>query len=321
MKNKKDLGALVASEMDSILKSDEYRLLFNKNAAEKCKCDCEKCKEMGSHSDCVCVKEEKKSEASTLCKCDCEECKEAGKHSEESCDCAKHNTKEATFEGVIQSFVSLSADLDELDLEKTASSVLNLFDDMLKEAAELTISEEEAERALENAPVEIVTDEEALDPNLVHTMDPDLEQMSPDELEGEIARLTSEDPSKERPLSDDFLGDIESMSLEELLAMLQQSGEDRSGEEHLDSLIEEGKSEYLPEEDVDVSAFASELDSFLIKNADENLFSRMDSDEADFDLDAELKELDAEFDLASELTKLAEESDEEEEEEDFEDED
>lgn len=303
---KKDLGNFVASEMESILRSNEYNLLFGKMQSK--------------------VAEDS---AKKLCTCGCEKCGAMGEHAVDACDCASMKKKEA-LELIAQQMVALSADLDTLNLPKSSEHVLGVINTLVSEAAELTITEDEAEKALEEIPVEIISDEEPLDERLLETMEADKDLPAPKgptpyaesflgkEQDSDVEKMLQELTEKRYPLMES-----EGKSLEELLAELQGLDEDRSKEEYIDSLIEQAKEEYLPEEEVEIEALNAELDDWLQKNADEELLEMLNA-EADLELDADLKDLlSADEDLEEDLINLAsddDDDDEEEEEEDFEDE-
>lgn len=315
---KKNLGNLVASEMDSILHGEEFNFLFKKEAEHRCSCGCDECSVEGDHKphECKCASkksDEKIATATSHCPCPkscaCWE-KHGEDHSASKCGCPKE--KEA-FEDIAQRFLKLSEDLDSLSLGKTSQSVLNAFDTMMSEAAELTVEEEDAEQALEDIPVEIVTDEEPLDPRLLETMEHEDPKAYSEDFLGEEEDFDLEEQLKALTEEEYPLMEMDEKSLEELLAELEGHGQDRSAEEKIDSLIEEAKEEYLPEKDVEIEALLNEVDGFLKQNSSND----------DLELSADLNELlEADDDFENQLVSLAEDEDDEEEdeEEDFEDE-
>ena len=115
---KKNLGNAVASEMEAVLNSDEYAKYFSKQAEAKCGCpgSCECHKKLGMHApeDCGCKEKEAKSSVEL--------------------EVEAPGLKES-FDNLVDKFVSLSSELDELGFDKASASVLKSFDILLKEAA------------------------------------------------------------------------------------------------------------------------------------------------------------------------------------------
>lgn len=111
--NKLNTGELVASEMESLMVSEEYRSLFKPSltvTAAKKKDDEDK---------------KKKCKCPPFCKC-------PGSKGEK-CKCKKHK-KEAAVEEVAEMLAKVSEQLDEANLSKTAAAALKLINSLVAEA-------------------------------------------------------------------------------------------------------------------------------------------------------------------------------------------
>lgn len=116
MSNKLNIGELVASEMESLMASEEYRSLFKPSltvtaAAKK--------------------KDEKEADKKKKCKCP-PKCKCPGSKGEK-CKCKAHR-KEAMVEEVAETLAKVSEQLDEVNLSKTATAALQLITSLVAEA-------------------------------------------------------------------------------------------------------------------------------------------------------------------------------------------
>jgi hypothetical protein len=270
----KNLGNAVASEMEAVLNSNEYKHLFSKEAEAKCACP--------------------KS-------CDCWE--KLGEHGGNECGCKDQDEKEAkkkanidveslslqdSFDNLVQKFVSLSEELDELGFDKASASLLSSFDILLKEAAGEPIEEmlEETLRTVRD-----------MGPNV--ELDVDIDEKQP---------VVEEVGADERLMEDEggFDWDATFKALDEMGL----GGETTEGE-----LSEEDKGK-LKELGL-IEKATKEVEEWLKKNA-----SAEDLDQestVDFELDADLSALLAEDTLDGQLVSIAEDEDEEDEDEEDED--
>jgi hypothetical protein len=117
---RKNLGNAVASEMEAVLASDEYKHYFSKQAGLSCGCDCDECKKRGDHD---------------MAKCGCGAMTddEKDKDKKAAIEVEAPSLKES-FDNLVSKFVSLSEELDELGFDKASASLLDSFDILLKEA-------------------------------------------------------------------------------------------------------------------------------------------------------------------------------------------
>lgn len=262
----KNIGNAVASEMEAVLNSDEYKALFRKEAEAKCECP-------GS--------------------CECHE--KLGKHSAEDCDCKEEQEKKSSievespglkesFDNLVQKFVSLSEELDELGFDKASASLLGSFDILLKEAAGEPI-EKMLEESLETI--------QNLGPNV--DLDIDIDEKEP------VVEETSPD---ERLMEDE-----EGFDWEATFKALDEMG---LGEEVPESGLSEEDKGKLQELGL-IEKATKEVDEWLQKNASEEDLEQEPT--VDFELDADLSALLAEDTLDEQLVRIAEEEEEEEEQE------
>lgn len=274
----KNLGNVVASEMAAVLDSDEYKQYFGKEAADKCECpkgcDCWE-KKGSSHEakDCHCG--DKKSEASV-------EEKQDGSAIEVESPSLKES-----FDNLVQKFVSLSEELDELGFDKASASLLGSFDILLKEAAGEPIEqmiEETLQTVKDMGPgVELDVDIDEKEP-LVET--PDERLMEGDEDFDWEATM--------KALDEMGLGGDE--PVEELAPLLEPEGDKSAEASKTVNAIEKA---------------TKEVDEWLQKNASAEDLGQEAT--VDFELDAELSALLAEDTLDEQLVTTAEDKDEEEE--------
>ena len=221
---KKNLGDVVAADMDSILKSDEFELLFGKKAA-KCKCDddCKQCKK-GDCDDCpkCCKEDDDKEEAKKdkdkddkkedkkdkkdddkdkkkkkKCTCDCKKCEEGDCDKCKKCDCGKKDDDDddkgdtKALDDIAQHLIRLSADLDDLNFGRSSAGVLSALDTMVSEA---------------QTQIEIIDDTEVAVPE--ERAEEMLEELAPELLggmEGEGDLISTLDEKEHRGPGRDFL--------------------------------------------------------------------------------------------------------------------
>lgn len=279
---KNSLGNVVASSMNDILHSSEYNSLFGKKAdeatstAKDCSCDCKKCKDLGKHAGSACNCGMKPVTASENCSCDCKACKEMDKHAGDACKCAAKPAKNAKLTNIFNTLVEFSKELDELNFNKSAASLINSAKKMIVEAQVIQLSEDEAEKLLNDAPVDVVVNDGGLDPRLTELArdledEPTWEDIDEPTLENlDIVVDEDEEPAPY------FAGkDNHKQSVDELLKELDMLGKDRVGEEKVNSMIDE--------ELAKANAFLKEVDSWLVKNADEEILNKfsMEKEEED----------------------------------------